>query len=131
MIDEVVATLVLAGGATNVTAETSFIDFTATLRQPRQRGRVFVLGHFQLTVGTGATALTGRLRRGLDSTAPLVGEGNAETVKTAPAQTEPLILCVTEERDNVAETVYTYTVQQTGATDQATAVTRTLFAFMY
>jgi hypothetical protein len=84
--------------------------------------RAVVEAWAQLTLGTGTTAVTPRMHRGGDATGPVVGEVNAEQIKTAAGSTEPFYLMISEELANLDSVQYTFTLQQTAATGAGTAL---------
>jgi hypothetical protein len=101
------------------TTETVAIS-SGPVRVPQEAVAIAVLGYCQLTTGTGATAVTPRIRQGTTISGPLVGEANAETLKAAAGGTEPFVILVLEPRSGQAEVEYSLTVQQTGATANGT-----------
>lgn len=102
------------------TAETVVATVTVP-STPNPGATVTIEGHCQLTVGTGTTALTPRIRRG-GLTGALVGEGNALGVSGAAGSTEEVDLTVDDQPGEVVNQVYVLTVAQTGATANGTDV---------
>lgn len=99
------------------TAET----VAATLPGVNTRDRlepVAVSGVAQVTAGVGTTALTPRVRRGVDATGVLVGEGNPLTV--AAGNTLGVPFAAVDVPGEVAGQSYVLTVQQTAATGNGT-----------
>lgn len=74
----------------------------------------------QLTLGTGTTAVTPRVRRGSGVAGAVVGEGNP--INGTAGQTLQFIFDVTDEPGDVAKQRYTFTLQQTGASADGTAL---------
>jgi hypothetical protein len=103
------------------TAETAIIS-SDPVRLPVATGRVLVRAWAQLTLGTACTAVTPRIRRGVGVAGALVGEGNAEQIKTVAGSTEPFYLEAVEQRAGEDAVQYTFTLQQTGATGNGTAL---------
>jgi len=97
---------------------------------PKDATRIVVWGYGQLTTGAGTTAVTPRIRRGAAITDALVGLATAENVKAAAGSTEAFFLLVAEElgaRDSVR---YSFTLQQTAATGNGTALQGTIAVFV-
>jgi len=81
---------------------------------------IIILAWCQLVSGTGTTDVTPRIRRGTATTGALVGEANAEVVKTAAGSREPFMIMVHEERAGEEAVEYCLTIQQTAATADGT-----------
>jgi len=81
---------------------------------------IIVLAWCQLVSGTGTTDVTPRIRRGTTTAGALVGEANAEVVKTAAGSREPFMIMVHEERAGEEAVEYCLTIQQTAATANGT-----------
>jgi len=77
---------------------------------------VIILAWCQLVSGTGTTNVTPRIRRGNTTAGALVGEANAEVIKTAAGSREPFMIMVHEERAGEEAVEYCLTIQQTAAT---------------
>jgi len=103
------------------TTETVAIS-SPEIKVPFQTARLLVMAWAQVTTGTGATALTARIRRGTTTSGALVGEANAETLKAAAGGTEPVFIIVQEDQAGVDSVQYSLTVQQTGATGDGTVL---------
>lgn len=80
----------------------------------------------QVTWGTGTTAATLRVRRGVDATGTLVGSAVAEGM--AAGATDDMELQVQDQPGEVAGQSYVLTVQQTGASANGTAQQSSLAA---
>jgi hypothetical protein len=89
---------------------------------PLRNHHILVKAWAQLTVGTGATGITARIRRGNSVTAPLVGEANLEAVKGAAGSTEPIVIAVAEDVQDLESVQYCLTVQQAAATGNGTVL---------
>lgn len=77
---------------------------------------VTLKGWAQLTTGTATTAVTPRVRRGVDATGALVGEGNPVTLGAAAGSTEDFEIDVVDPNQDVSGSTYVLTLQQTAAT---------------
>lgn len=109
------------------TAETVVATLTGvSTNQPGQT--VALRGNYQITLGTGTTAVTTRIRR--DSvTGTLVGEANAEQDSTAAGSTEGHSIEVEEVNPGeFSGRTYVLTVQQTAATGNGTVLQSALAA---
>lgn len=80
--------------------------------------KVLISAHVQMTVGTGGTAVTPRVRRGSDQTGTVVNEANAVTA-TAANVIDLDVMCE-DTPGEVAGQEYELTVQQTAATAAGT-----------
>jgi len=107
------------------TAETDAVETPGVQTTP-QRARVRLHGFAQVTAGVGATAVTLRVRRGAGVGGAIVGEGNPVTV--AAGNTVNLSIDVEDSPGEVANQVYTLSVQQTAATGNGTVVQAELAA---
>jgi hypothetical protein len=110
-----------------VVADTVIVTTTETVvasvtgvTVPGAGNRVKLDGSVQVTIGTTATAITLRWRRGIDITGTLIGEGNP--VQGTAANTVQASLQVTDTPGEIANQTYVLTVQQTGATANGTAL---------
>lgn len=85
--------------------------------------RVTIKGWVQFTPGTATTGLTFRVRKSIDATGTVVGEGNLEIVEGAAGSTEDHTF-ETEDRPSgeIVSQPYVLTVTQTAATANGTAV---------
>jgi hypothetical protein len=113
-----------ATGGTNVALTTTIEAAVITsdpVRLPVANCRVLIKAWAQSLVGTACTAMTPRIRRGVDTSGALVGEANAEPIKTAAGSTEPFYLQVVEQRAGEDAVQYTFTLQQTGASGNGNA----------
>lgn len=89
---------------------------------------VFLRGWVQLTSGATTSAVTLRIRRGVDATGVLIGEANPVTIGAAAGTTEEYELTTEELGADLAGATYVLTVQQTAATAPGTAVQAELLA---
>lgn len=80
----------------------------------------------QFTLGTTATAVTPRIRRGVDTTGPIVGEGNP--VQGAAGNTVAVGLLERDVPGAVAGQSYVLTMQQTAATGNGSSLHSALSA---
>lgn len=111
-------------GTANTTIVTTAETVLATVSgvsTPRKT-TVNVKAWAQVTTGTNTTALTPRIRRGVDATGTLVGEGNPVTIGAAAGGTEDLEIRVSDPGVDLANASYVLTVVQTGATANGTAL---------
>ncbi len=122
-----------AASAVNVTlvttAETIIITSEA-VNIPYGQARLFVNAWAQLTTGVGTTAVTPRIRRGTLVTDTLVGEANAEGIKIAAGGTEPFKLAVLDTVTGYGSVQYVFTLEQTAATGNGTALQAGIVAFL-
>ena len=84
--------------------------------------RAVIRAWCQLTLGTATTTVTPRIRRGTAITDPLIGEANAEQIKTAAGSTEPFDLRTGESLQDRESVEYSFTVQQAAATANGTVL---------
>ena len=103
------------------TSETSVVASTP-VTAPRGIVDICVLAWAQLTTGTMTTAVTPRIRRDTTTSGTLVGEANAETLKAAAAGTEPFFAFACESRNDVSSVQYNFTLQQTAANANGSAL---------
>lgn len=89
---------------------------------PGPGSTIVVEAHCQLTVGTGTTSITPRIRRGSTTAGTLVGEANAQGVSGAAGSTEDVGLTVDDTPGEVVNQSYVLTVQQGAATGNGTSV---------
>lgn len=111
------------------TSETSVVA-SGPASVPRQSANVCVLAWAQLTTGTNTTAVTPRIRRGTTTSGTLVNEANAEQVKAAAGSTEPLFAAFCEDRADVATVDYNFTLQQTAASANGSALSGWILVFV-
>lgn len=79
----------------------------------RQTVFAMILAWGQMVIGTDTTHVTPRIRRGTLITDTLIGEANAEEIKTAVADREPFFIMVGEELSATASVEYLFSLQQT------------------
>lgn len=89
---------------------------------PRQTCNIVVMGWAQVTTGTNTTGLTPLFRRGTAIGNTALGEANVEQVKSAAGNTEPVFFFAQEDRVDVATVEYSFTVKQTAASADGTAL---------
>lgn len=104
----------------NLAVETVIATLTG-VSTPR-RIDVQIEGWAQITPGTATTAITLRIRRGVDTSGALIGEGNPEAVAGAVASTEDHYLKVRDPGADVFNATYVLTAQATAATANGNAV---------
>lgn len=101
------------------TAETVVLTIPGVTTRDKSE-QVTLLATSVVTAGVGATALTPRLRRGVDATGTLIGEGNAQTA--AAGSTYAVAIDGVDTPGEVAGQSYVLTVQQAAATGNGTAL---------
>jgi len=101
------------------TTETVVIS-SGSVSLPFHTCHVIILAWCQLVSGTGTTDVTPRIRRGKSTAGALVGEANAEVIKTAAGSREPFMIMVHEERAGEEAVEYCLTIQQAAATADGT-----------
>lgn len=111
---------VTADAPINLAVETVIATLTG-VSTPR-RTDVQIEGWAQITPGTAATAVTLRVRRGVDTSGVLVGEGNPEAIAGAVASTEDHYIKVRDVGVDLFNGTYVLTAQQTAATGNGSAV---------
>ena len=79
----------------------------------RQTVFAMIFAWAQLVIGTDTTHVVPRIRRGTAITDTLIGEANAEEIKTAVADREPFYIMVGEELSAVASVEYSFSLSQT------------------
>jgi len=99
----------------STTTETVVIS-SGLVSLPFHTCHIIVLAWCQLVSGTATTDVTSRIRRGTSTAGALVGEANAEAIKTAAGSREPFMIMVHEERAREEAVEYCLTIQQTAAT---------------
>lgn len=104
----------------NLAVETVIATLTG-VSTPR-RTDVQVEGWAQITPGTASTAITLRIRRGVDTSGVLVGEGNPEAIAGAVASTEDHSIRVRDVGVDLFNGTYVLTAQATAATGNGSAV---------
>jgi len=92
------------------------------LTAPFHTFRAIIIAWGQLTLGTGTTTVTPRIRRGAAIADPLVGEANVEAIKTAAGSTEPFFITVSEFLEGRESVQYCLTLQQAAATADGSCV---------
>jgi len=113
----------------STTTETVVIS-SGPVSLPFQTCHIIVLAWCQLVSGTGTTDVTPRIRRGTTTAGALVGEANAEVVKTAAGSREPFMIMVHEERAGEEAVEYCLTIQQTAATADGTVNQAAIIVFV-
>lgn len=115
--------------STQSTSDTTIVTTTETILAtvvvpsvPGNNRRVQLTGMAQITTGGSTTALTFRWRRGTAITDPVVGEGNPEQVEAAAGSTEGHSFMAEDTPGDVANQSYVFTVQQTGAAANGSAL---------
>lgn len=93
--------------------------------------QVYVFAIAQLTSGTNTTAVTPRIRRGTAITDTLVGEANAETIKTAAGSTESFALAVVDAPGDRDKVTYSFTLQQTAASANGTTLQGSIMVIVF
>jgi len=111
-----------ATDVTLVTTAETLIITSPRVKIPTATARVLVKAQAQLTNGTGTTAVTPRIRRGPLVTDPVVGDAIAEQIKTAAGSTEPYELAVSELVQDLDGVQYSFTLAQTAASANGTAL---------
>ncbi len=120
-----------ATDVTLVTTTETVIITSDLIALPSETVLVYVLGWAQLTSGAATTTVTPRLRRGAAITSPLLGEANAETIKTAAGSTEAFIIALTETVQNLATVQYSLTLQQAAATGDGTVLQASILVLIF
>jgi len=103
------------------TAETVVVSSDLVLT-PFATSRVIVIAWAQLTTGTATTAVTPRIRRGTVITGTLLGEATPVTVGAAAGSTEQFYAIAFEERQSTDRVQYSFTLQQTAASANGSAL---------
>ena len=111
--------------STNVTLTTTTENVAVS--SPLSRGYrnsavVVVIGYAEVTLGTGTTAITPRIRRGTAITDTLVTEANALQIQTAAASSEHYSMTAMEQVTGEFCTAYSFTLQQTAASANGTVL---------
>jgi hypothetical protein len=107
----------------NISTTTETVIITSPLvRTYRNSGVVIVIAYVEVTLGTGTTTITHRIRRGSTTSDPLVNEANALAIQTAVGSSEHYSLCIFEQLNSEQVNVYSYTLQQASATGNGTAL---------
>lgn len=110
------------------TAETIVATLTG-VGTPR-RCNVTLAGRVDFTVGTAATAVTLRIRRGTAITDTLIGEATPEQLTSAAGSTESHEVEGLDAGVDLAGATYILTVQQTAATGNGSCLNADLHARM-
>lgn len=110
-----------------ITTTTELVAVTSDpIYVPGANARIVIIARAVVTLGTGTTAVTPRVRRGTTIADTLVGEANAEQIKTAAGSSEPFDALVADEVSGVDQVTYVFTVQQTGASGNGTVVSASI-----
>lgn len=113
------STFVEANTTVTTTTETEAAEVSAP--PPNRTGLTYtVRGWAQVTIGTGGTAVTPRIRRGTSVSGTLVGEGNA--IQGTAGNTVLVGIAVNDTPGEVSSLDYVVTVQQTAATADGTVL---------
>ncbi len=117
----------LDGTAINGATEGAVSPLFEGRTSPRSpSARVFVFGWTQLQPGGGTTGVVPRIRRGTNTGAPLVGEGNNEVLPYPVAGQGSHFIAVVDEIANPAGMAYLMTLQQTAGVGGATTLQNSL-----
>ncbi len=111
----------VANVTVTTTTETVAIG-SGRVQVPTVTAKIHIKAWCQLTLGTGTTTVTPRIRQGAGITGTLLGEATAEAIKTAAGSSEPFVLEATESVQDVESVEYAFTVQQAGASANGTVV---------
>lgn len=104
---------------TTITTTTETVVWTSLAYSNSGPGaQVTIFGMASVTAGTGTTAFVTRVRRGTAATGTLVGE--AITVSVTAGNIRTVNITVPDNPGEIAGGHYVITVQQTGATGDAT-----------
>ena len=117
-----ISTGVQTGVDAPITLAVETVIATLTGVTTPRRTDVQIEGWAQITPGTATTAVTLRIRRGVDITGTLIGEGNPGTVVGAVGVTEDHYLKVRDVGADLFAATYVLTAQQTAGTGNGTAV---------
>lgn len=123
---------VIAHNPTDTALVTTAETVVATLSgvsTPRAT-KVSLRGWAQLTTGVATTAVTPRVRRGVDATGTLIDEANTVTLGAAAGSTEQFEISVTDDGADLAGATYVLTLQQTAATGNGTCLEASLEAYI-
>jgi hypothetical protein len=109
--------------AVTVTTTTETVVATVVVpATPSGGGKVVIDGWCQLTLGTGTTAVTPRIRRGTTITGTLIGVATATGAAQTAITTEDIEIHVDDTPGEAVNISYVLTVQQTGAGANGSAV---------
>lgn len=100
---------------TLVTTAETVVATLSNVTTPRAVS-VGLKGWAQLTTGAATTAVTPRIRRGVDATGTLINEGNPVTLGAAAGSTEDFEIDALDPGADLSSGTYVLTLQQTGAT---------------
>lgn len=115
-----------------LTTTTEGVVITSDLiAPPYDAVQAVILAWCQLTSGTATTTVTPRIRRGNAITGALVGEANAENLKTAAGSTEPFLIMVAEDLTRIASIQYSLTLQQAAATGNGTVLQASILVLLF
>lgn len=106
------------------------VIYSGPVTAGRQTVNVCIVAWAQLTTGTMTSAVTPRIRRGTGIAGTLVGEANAQTILAAAGSTEPFFEMVCEDRADVATVDYSFTLQQTAASANGSALQGGILVFV-
>jgi hypothetical protein len=112
----------VSGSLTNVTVTTTSETQVGTARVPVPLAtcRVLIKAWLVLTLGTGTTAVTTRIRRGIGLTGTQLNDATAEAIKTAAGSTEPFCAQAILDVQDADAVEVTLSVQQTAASANGT-----------
>ena len=104
-----------------ITTTTEQVAVSSPLaRGYRNSAIVVVIGYAEVTLGTGTTAITPRIRRGTAITDTLVTEANALQIQTAAGSSEHYHMTAMEQVIGEFCTAYSFTLLQTAASANGT-----------
>ena len=90
--------------------------------------RLTLFADIELATGVGTTAVAMRIRRGVDTTGPVVGVAETATAIGAAGSADPYSIEAADSPGEVNNQSYVVTIQQTGATGNGTAQSAQLTA---
>lgn len=112
---------------TIVTTAETVVATVSGVSTPRKTN-VTISGWAQITTGANTTSLVPRIRRGVDATGTLVGEGNPVTIGAAAGGTEDVEIRVQDAAVDLANASYVLTVVQTAASANGSALQASIWA---
>jgi hypothetical protein len=107
----------IASGITVTTTTETLVAYSGRAAVPLPTIRSHVRGWLNIAIGTGTTALTMRIRRGNGVTGAVV---QSTLLSVAASANEDMTIEFNEQLSNAEFADYSLTIQQTGATGNAT-----------
>ncbi len=111
-----------AAAVTLTTTTEAAVIASGPVKAASRNQQVLIIAWAQLTLGAATTTVTPRIRRTALVGGALVGEANAINNGVPAGESESFFMMATEERQNIADVEYNFTLQQAAATGNGTVL---------